>query len=111
MTSKREQTEKRHKMFLQIWDEREEQDGDFKFVTCFETGVRLSRTTYRKNTACYSHILAKSKYPQYDLVKKNVVIVHPDAHGQYENNRDKAPKQNQLRNELLQLHYLGNLKD
>lgn len=110
MTGKREQTEKRHKLFLKLWDERQEEQDGFKFVTCFESGKRLSRTLFRKNSACYSHILAKSKYPQYDLVEANIVIVHPDEHGKYESSREKAPKQNALRVKLLELHYLGELK-
>jgi hypothetical protein len=97
----------RHELFLEIWDERETNG----YVTCFETGKKLKREIYRMNSACYSHILPKSKYPEYDLVKMNIEIVHPDAHGNYENNCEKAPNQCNRKKELLAMHYLGNLKD
>lgn len=104
---KKEQVEKRHQMFLEIWDEREETDSaGNKFVRCFETGKRMSREFYRENTCVYHHILEKSdsKFPQYDLVKDNIVILHFDVHNQVHTNIDKTPKVKAKYQELLQKH-------
>lgn len=99
---KAEQTSKLHEWFLSVWDEREEQDSvGNRFVRCFETGKRLSRGYYRENSCCYSHILPKSKYPEFVMLGSNLVIVHPDAHAQYETFPEKAPKQFALKQELL----------
>lgn len=105
---KAEETRKLHDWFLQLWDEREELGFSFRgelqisehFVRCFETGRKLSRETFRENTACYSHILAKSKHPELAMVAENVVIVSPESHEQYELNPNKTPNQKALREKL-----------
>lgn len=99
-------TKDRHRFFLELWDKREVNG----YVICFETGKKLKRELYRKNMCCYSHILPKSKYPQYEFLEENVVIVHPDAHSQYERDCNKAPNQCMKKKELLEKHYLGKLK-
>ena len=98
--SKREQTEKRHKLFLKLWDERQEEQDGFKFVTCFESGQRLSRTTFRKNSACYHHVLEKSKFKELDLCEENIVILSPDIHALVHSNIDRTPKVKKLKEEL-----------
>lgn len=109
---KKDQRIKRRDLFIEIWEENEKIDSSGEpFVICFESGGRLYNRFYKENSCCYSHILEKSKYPQYDLVKKNIKIVHPDWHSVYESNREDAPNQNKLRKELLELHYLDSLKD
>lgn len=96
--------------FLKIWDEREEIDNNGnKFVKCFETGKRLNRDYYRLNSCCYSHLLSKSVYNQYKLCDFNLVIVHPDAHSQFETYPEKAPKQYELQKVLLNQHLEGKL--
>lgn len=108
---KKEQTTKRHQMFLEIWDEREIEEirydgtktGKF-YCEDFETGIRLYREPFRENTCCYHHILEKSKYPEYDLCKWNVVIISPFNHDQVHSNIDKTPKVKAKTEELLNKH-------
>lgn len=92
--------------YVDLWDEREENG----YIQCFETGDWMSRKKYRENWSVYSHILPKSKYPQYKLSKWNVKIVTPTAHTQFEQFAEKAPKQYKLSKELLILHKKGELK-
>lgn len=90
---KKDQTKERHKMFLEIWDEREETDSaGNKFVRCFETGKRMSRGFYRENTCVYHHCILKSARPDLDLVKENLVIILPEIHNLTHNDIDKTPK-------------------
>ena len=98
---KAEKSRKLHEWFLSIWDEREEIENGRRFVRCFETGVKLYRETYRQNSCVYSHILPKSRYEEFAMLGSNLVIVHPDAHAQYETFPEKAPKQFALKQELL----------
>lgn len=102
MSEKKERAQKRFQFFLELWDKLEEEEHGFRFVRCFETGIKLSRTTFRTNSCCYSHLLPKSKYSEYELMEENVVIVHPDQHSLYESNREKTPKQNERRIKLLE---------
>ena len=95
-------------MFLEIWDER--QDGQGR-ITCFETGKVMSREVYRELSSVYDHVLEKSTYPEYTLVKKNIVIILPDVHNQKGMNIDFTPKIKAYREELLALHKKGELKD
>lgn len=92
-------------MFLEIWDEREEIDSaGNKFVRCFETGKKMSRSFYRENSCCYSHTLPKSKFPEYDLEKWNIEIILPPVHEVWEMNKDRFPKLKARYEELLNKH-------
>lgn len=99
-----------HEWFRQIWDEREDEDG---IIYCFETGYPMERGLFRGNTCCYHHVLEKedSKFPQYKMVKKNIVIILPDRHTQVHTDIDKTPRVKAYREELLNLHYENKLKD
>lgn len=94
-----------HKWFLEMWDKREETDGNGnKFVTCFESGQILKRALYRTNSCCYSHLLPKSSYPDLAMIEENLVIVHPLWH-----EKMNTPKQSELR-EKLRKKYDSNFK-
>lgn len=82
-----------HKRFLQLWDEREDENG---WVTCFETGKGMHRSSYREVSACYSHILPKKEWPQFKYEAWNIKIVTPEAHDQYTKKPRLAKKQYQL---------------
>ena len=95
-----------HALFREIWDEREDFEGA---CYCFETGVRLDGVRYRGNTCCYDHVLEKSKYPEYAMLRSNIVILHPDVHTRKGVNIDKLPKLKAYRDKLLSLHYENKL--
>jgi len=95
-----------HKWFLELWDIREDNRG---IINCFETGKELQRRFYRENTVCYSHILPKELYAEYEYKEWNVKIVHPAAHSQYEIFPEKAPKQLAEYEKLIKLHEKGEL--
>lgn len=101
---------KLHELFREIWDEREDEEG---YCYCFESGVAMHGTRFRSNTCCYDHVLEKNKdsYPEYEMVKKNIIILHPDVHALKTGSIDKCPKVKAYRDELLALHEEGNLKD
>jgi len=111
LEEKKEQSQKRRELFLEIWDEREIEEvrydgtktGKF-YCLDFETGIKLYRIPFRENTCCYHHILEKSKYPEYDLCKWNVVIISPFNHDQVHTNIDKTPKIKAKTEELLNKH-------
>lgn len=107
---KAKETEEMHQFFKAIWDEREDESG---YCYCFETGRALPGNQFRSNTCCYDHVLEKNEraYPQYRMVKKNIIIVHPDVHTMKTNNIDKTPRIKKYREKLLSLHYENNLKD
>jgi len=100
----KEETQKMHDFFKEIWDQREDEQGN---CYCFETGRTLYGTTYRNSTNCYHHVLeqGKTKYPQYAKTKKNIVIVHPEIHLDVHQNIDKTPRIKEYREKLLSLHY------
>lgn len=102
------QTKEMFELFRQIWDEREDEMG---CCYCFETGKQMHGSIYRSNSAVYDHVLEKSTYPQYKMVKKNIVIIHPEVHQQKGNDVSKTPKIEKYRNYLLELHLQGELKD
>jgi len=109
---KKAESEKMWDFFFSLWDSRELMDhfGN-TFVVCFETGKRLYRDKYRGLSTVYSHILPKEKikYPQYKFCEWNVKIVHPDAHTQFSEFPEKAPKQYAEYKKLLSLHEKGEL--
>lgn len=92
-----------HQWFKYLFDERKDKDG---FVKCFECGRSLHENVYKDITTCYSHILAKSLYPQHAGNEENIEIVHPDCHNLY----TMKPKQakNQY-NKYLELKKIYNL--
>lgn len=107
---KKAESEKMRDFFFSLWDSRELMNSSgFSFVVCFETGNRLYRDAYRQSSVVYSHILPKSKYPQYKFSEWNVKIVHPDAHTQFSEFPEKAPKQYAEYKKLLSLHEKGEL--
>lgn len=97
-----------HQLFKEIWDEREDEQGN---CYCFETGRTLYGTSYRNNSCCYDHVLEQgvTKYPQYTKTKKNIIIVHPDVHFTRHQDIDKTPKIKEYREFLLSLHYKNEL--
>lgn len=109
LEQKRSGTLEMQQWFLKLWDEREEWVENENYVICFETGKKLLRKYYRENSCCYSHILPKSKFPQYRMCNWNLVIVHPDAHSQFETYPEKAQKQYELKKVLLKQHLEGKL--
>lgn len=108
---KKIQAEKRRQMFLEIFEERceiETRTGK-KFVRCFESGVKLYEIPFKKNTCIYHHCLLKSKFPEYDLCKENLVIITPYIHEQVHLNIEKTPKVKAKTEELYQKHLNGEL--
>ncbi len=99
-----------HQFFREIWDSREDEAG---YCYCFETGTPMHGSKYRSNTCVYDHVLEKNKasFPQYAMVKKNIIIVLPEVHTQKGNNIDKCPKIKAYRDYLLSLHYENKLED
>ena len=100
-----------HQFFTSLWDEREEGEEGSGWIECFETKKRLSTSSYRENSACYSHILPKETFPQYAKKRWNVRIVSPEAHNQYTVNPELAPRQYGYYKILLDLHNTGQLTD
>lgn len=103
---KAQETGELHQLMREIWDEREDEAG---FCYCFETGQPLDGVKYRSNTCCYDHVLEKSVYPQYKMVKRNIVILHPDVHTLKTGDVEKTPKVKAYRDKLLELHNQNNL--
>lgn len=96
-----------HALFREVWDEREDEEGA---CYCFESNQRLDGFRYRGNTCVYDHVLEKSKFPQYRMLKKNIIIVHPDIHQKKGRNIDNVPKIKKYREHLLSLHYENKLE-
>lgn len=107
---KAEETAALHKLFREIWDEREDETGA---CYCYETGRRMDGFIYRSNTACYDHVLEKNDraFPEYKFVKKNIIIILPEVHQQKGNDIEKCPRIKEYKEKLLSLHYEGELKD
>lgn len=105
---KAEETRRMHDWFREIWDEREDEEGN---CYCYETGRVLPGKYYRSNTCCYDHVLEKSSYPQYKFIKKNIIIVHPDIHNLKGSDVDRVPRIKAYRDKLLELHSENKLED
>jgi hypothetical protein len=105
---KAEETKKMFTLFKEIWDEQESPDGE---CVCYETGQHLPGYLFRGNSACYHHVLEKGTYPEYKLVKKNIVIIHPDIHQSVHQSIEKTPKIKKYKEYLLTLHKKGELLD
>lgn len=107
---KSQETVKMWEWFLQIWDEREDEQG---YCYCFESGKKMHRSYYRMLSSVYDHVLEKNdnQYPEYKFVKKNIVIILPEVHYKKGSNIDFTPKIKAYRDELLELHRNGELKD
>lgn len=103
------ETKRLHELFLEIWDEREDEGG---FCYCFETGQALPGNTFRGDTRCYDHVLEKNRmaYPQYKFTKKNIVIIHPEVHFLKHQSIDNVPKIKKYKEKLLSLHYENKLE-
>jgi hypothetical protein len=103
-----ENTKILHKLFLEIWDEREDESG---YCYCFETNTPMHGSKYRGNTCCYDHVLEKGEnsYPEYSLNKKNIIIILPDIHNNKGRDIDSTPRIKKYREELLKLHEKGEL--
>lgn len=110
ISSKEEKTEM-FNLFFTLWDEKEWEVEEERFVYCFETGRKLPREKFRLLTTCYHHVLEKGIFPQYSLLKENIVILHPDIHQLVHQNIEKTPKVKALREELYQKHLNGKLNE
>lgn len=105
---KSQDTERLHRLFKEIWDEREDEEG---YCYCFESGRPLHGSKFRSNTCCYDHVLEKGtgSFPEYAFKKENIVILDPEVHYQKGRDIDKCPKVKAYREELLILHQNGSL--
>lgn len=90
-----------HQWFQYLFDQRKDKDG---FIDCFECGTFLHEMNYRDITICYSHLLEKSKYPQYAGDERNVVITCPDCHNLYTMRPKQAIKQYEAAQQLKKLY-------
>lgn len=96
------QTRRRFEMFFEIWEERKEYSPKFGyFCRCFETGDILREYYCKENSCVYHHLLEKNPYPEYDLMKENIVLLHPDIHSQVHTDIDKTPRVKKATQELL----------
>lgn len=103
---KKVQTTKRFALFLELFDERAEieyRTGD-KYVRCFETGTKLYEKHFKENSCIYHHLLLKSKFPQYDLCKENIVIITPYTHDLAHSDISRVPKVREETARVFQLH-------
>ena len=92
----------RHRWFAYLFDERKD---DENYVRCFECGKKMSESTWKELSTCYSHILSKKTFPEYKGCAWNVKIVHPDCHNLYTISPSKAINQYKEYLELLDKHY------
>lgn len=85
-------------MFLKIWDEREDENGN---CYCFETGQVLPGYKYRGLSTVYHHVLEKSIYPEHTLNPENIVIISPDVHQEVHRSIEFTKKIKAYREKLL----------
>lgn len=93
LPKEKEKTEEMYRFFMEIWNT----TPPYK-RRCYETGKSLPHpplSTY------FHHVLPKSKYPQFRLMKWNIVLLDPDVHNQAETNLDKTPRVKELKERLL----------
>ena len=95
---KKELSIKQREFFLSLWEQNEDING---YCVCFECGGKMSAQSYMNNSCCYSHILPKSKFPEYRFEPWNVKICHPNCHAAFETFPEKAPNQYDLQKKLL----------
>lgn len=99
MTDKQKKAAEMHKFFKEVWDKREDENGD---CYCYETGRQLPVSHFRQNSCCYHHIIPKNKYPEFAFEEWNIVILHPDIHTQVEMDIDKCPRVKELTRKIKQ---------
>lgn len=66
----KKQTELRHQMFLNIW-------STLTNKNCWSCGKYLGEEPL---STFFDHLLEKSKYPKFDLIKENIYICCSDCH-------------------------------
>lgn len=99
-------------LFLTLWDEQEiEINEGERGVFCRESGRFLKREKFRLLTTCYHHVLEKKSYPQYKLLKENIVILHPDMHQLAHQDINKTPRVKALREKLMSKHLNNELNE
>lgn len=91
--TKKELMTKRHKFFISIWKKRPHK--------CEVTGANLGK---EPNSMYFHHILPKNKYPELEFVEENIIILHPDVHGNVEGNMYRYEEINEKRNQLKKKH-------
>ena len=60
------------------------------------------------NVSCFMHILSKGAYPKFRLFDKNILLVTPEIHNEYDNGDRSDPKFYQvmkLHDELIKKYY------
>lgn len=106
--NKANETLEMQKLFLEIWDSQEDEAG---YCYCYESNKAMHYSEFRNNSCCFHHILEKGagSYPQYKMLKKNIIIVYPNIHTQVHKDIEKTPKIKKYREYLLSLHNKGEL--
>jgi hypothetical protein len=100
-SSSQEEKRDMRAFFLQIWDERQDEQG---YCYCFETGTPMHRSRYRELSTVYDHVLEKHHWSEYAFCPKNIIIILPEVHFQKGDNMDFTPNVKTYRNELINLH-------
>lgn len=57
---------------------------------------------------CFMHVISKKAYPAYRLFDKNILLVTPDIHHEYDfgnKSKEMFAKVNQLHDELIESYY------
>lgn len=79
--------------FLKIWKERPHY--------CIETGKWLGK---EPKTTMFHHLLHKKPYPEYELERWNIAVLHPDIHTLAHQNLDATPNVKRLTEEAWKKH-------
>lgn len=90
--------ERLHQWLFELFDKRKDQDG---YVYCYESGVRMHESKYKYNLLIYSHCYPKASYPQYAMEEWNVLIVMPEKHNQWGDDRSKTPRMKEYFDNLV----------
>lgn len=82
--------EKMIKLFVEILNERKDENG---WLYCFETGVKIPKRYY-DTTLIYHHLLEKGieKYKKYKFEKWNIYTILPEVHTLTHSDIDKTPR-------------------